>query len=78
MTPASLEHEALEAFRTGTRWAEFWSMHRGDINPANMRRLFSLVVSGDTSNIEPMPILVNLADCHPDDTQTQAKWRGNE
>ena len=59
----TLERAALAAHRAGWKWNQFWDEHGGDVcraEPHNrqrfqrlVRRLLSLVASGDTDGMEP-------------------------
>ena len=60
----ALECAALASHRRGDRWTQFWECHGREVcraEPVNrqrfarlVRRLLSLVTSGDTANMEPV------------------------
>jgi hypothetical protein len=81
-----LERRALDAYRAGQTWAQFWAEHAGAIGRAEpydarryhrlVRRLLALIVAGNEDGAEPMGDGLQpweRDDARPSDTQTTAR-----
>jgi hypothetical protein len=87
MSIKHLDRLALDAHRRGIGWNDFWQEHGAAVCAAEphsrerfqrlVRRLLSLLTSGDTANVEPLDAAWEHDDAQaepsPSDTGTQAR-----